>query len=117
VDISLTYYTDSQSAIESYVSGLKLNETYPMGHKYVYCKLNADYEYFYSDTYTRANENYLFLYRTPSGEYVSEVKIRYKNVIFRFGEYSHLRESRIGEAIDMLWADYERYKEGMSLPP
>jgi len=36
--------------------------------------------------------------------------IRYKNLVFTFSENAVERESRIGEAIDQLWADYEQYK-------
>jgi len=106
--ICLTYYTDIQAAKKMYDLSLSLKEKYARGEKYTAISLNADYEYYFSDTHTYTRSDHLFgLF--PEGEYSSKVGIRYKNVIFEFTEISPQRESRIDEAIDQLQADYEQY--------
>jgi len=79
-------------------------------------KISEDYEYAIGDAYAYKEHNGFWFER--DGEYNTDVAIRYKNVIFIFSEFPEdKRESRIGEAIDQLWADYERYREEMNMPP
>ena len=111
--ICLTYYTDVLAAKKMYDLSLSLNEKNSRGKKYTAISRNADYEYYFSDIHTYTRSDHLFgLF--PEGEYSSEVGIRYKNVVFSFSETSRQRESRIGEAIDQLLADYEQYLQQQS---
>ena len=119
IDIKLFYYSDAKAAIQSFDYHFKLEEEmkklFPeMYHaEYKRKKLNEEYEYCFTNT--RASPG-PFLFLVPDS-YVSEVKIRLCNVVIEFDEFSYQRKSRIGEAIDQLWANYERYKEEMEMPP
>jgi len=118
VDIALTCYIDTQAAIESYnhyfESAKKTNEMFPSlpRDEYITKRINPNYEYSYKAS-TIFNENFWSWYFFSEYVPVPEVRIRYKNVIFRFTDYSVQRNSRINATIDLLWADYERYKEEM----
>lgn len=122
VHAALTCYANSQVAKEMYDSYFereeKRKDMYPTVRRDEYTKkmLGADHEYYFTKTYASAKEDYLFLL-LPDGDYMSTVGIRYKNVVFKFMEHSYQRKTRIDEVMDQLLADYERYKEEMSLPP
>jgi hypothetical protein len=106
VNIGLEYRTDEQAAIEGY--GIHLPYMGVIGQGVATTKkMSAEYEYAFTDTHSGTDhELFGFL---PDG-YDSAVMIRYKNLIFTFSENSSERESRLGETIDLLWADYEQYK-------
>lgn len=77
-------------------------------------KISEDYEYAIGDAYDYKKYNG-FRFVPELGYYTANVAIRYKNVMFIFWKFpKEERESRLGEAIDLLWADYEQYMKEMS---
>jgi len=75
-------------------------------------QINPDYEYICSKTtFIIAAPCAVFFAFLPEGRFSSDVMIRYKNVVYTFGEYSGTRRSQIDTAIEELWADYIKYVE------
>jgi hypothetical protein len=109
VYILLKYFTDAQSAKDAYNHGLK-SDRYKCSRK-----VSADYEYSYINPTCGAEYDNIVFALIPDGSYVTEIIIRYKNVIFEFTEFSDQHRSRIDKAIDLLLADYEQYKKDNGL--
>jgi len=113
VYVRITCFVDMPYAIECYNSRLQHRRDIPYRQRK---NISAEYEYAIGDAYTY--KAYNGFWYEPDGEYNSTIAIRYKFTVFEFFEETdEPRESRLGEAIDQLWADYERYREEMNLPP
>jgi len=110
VRFSLTYFEKVQSSISYYNSIMKFYASDKIFKPPI--KIGEDYEYSFSNAHCRKEYNGLWSERVE--DYYASVMIRYKNCYIRFTEETkEPRESRLGEAIDQLWADYEQYKSNM----
>jgi hypothetical protein len=110
ISVNVQVYSDAENAKWSYDNSYKAAESFWPKRGYTSVELNSEYDYYFTKTYREFANDGWFWFLPHTKWYKSRVRVRYKNVIFCFEEYSNQRESRIGEVIDQLWADYEQYK-------